>query len=150
MEKKAMGWVQYGDVNTDDGEYGGDIQVGKASHVRFTHTDMPGRLVTVYAYPTAPERSIETTEGTKTTFHGYKHDLDSVGIQVQTEFMVCDDIDDPGSTERWSDYRYQELDTRPYTRGDGDDRVKAAEVDALRWIERFDANRDIAWDGEPF
>lgn len=148
--EKGMGWVQYGDVQTDDGDYGGDIQIGKATHIRFTHRDLPGRLVTVMAYPVAPERSIETQEGTKTTFHGYKHDMGSVGIQVQTEFMICKNIDDPGGTEEWSDCQYEDLDTRPYNRGDDTDKIRAAEVDALTFIERFDANRSIAWDGERF
>lgn len=145
-----MGWVQHGDVQVDDGDYGGDTQIGKAAHVRFAHTDMPGRLVTVTAYPVAPEQSIETQEGSVTVFHGYRHDMDSVGVEAQTEFMICGNIDDPGSTEKWSDLRYEALDTQPYTRGDNDNKIKAAEVDALRFIERFDANRNIHWDGERF
>ncbi|MCP9209574.1 hypothetical protein [Streptomyces cucumeris] len=145
-----MGWVQYGDIQTDDGDYGGDIQIGKATHVRFIHTGMPGRLVTVTAYPVAPERSIETQEGSVVHFHGFESDMNAVGIQSQIELMICGDIDDPGSTEEWSDYLYENLDTRPYSRGDDETKVKAAEVDALRWVERFDANRDIHWDGERF
>lgn len=125
-----MGWIRYGDVMADDGHHT-DEQVGNAASVRFANPQIPGRLVTVYAYAHAPE----TEDG--------ELDMSGLGIQVVHEFMACDDIDEPGDTENWSDYTYEFLDTRPYN-GDAD----AAERDALAWIEAYDPAKYLFWDGE--
>lgn len=142
-----MGWVQSGTIWPDDGEPGGDEQIGKAASVRFVNPDLPGRRVTVYAYAHAPEKEIVTREGHVEIFHGYTSDMDSLGIQVQTWFEFDDnaagDADEWEPT--WSKEEYRSLDTRPYA-GDR----KAAEADALAWIRAFNVDRDIHWDGEMF
>lgn len=143
-----MGWALYGAPWTDDGDYS-PLQVGKASHIRFRHTDKPGRLLTVTAYPMAPEEEIKTREGSFEIFHGYQFDMDRLAVEVQTEFMICEDINDPGSTQEWGDYRHKTLDAAPYT-GSNDEKVRTAEADALKYIRRFNGERDIDWDGEQF
>lgn len=167
---KAMGgWFMHGGVGKDAGSVGGDDQIGRASDIRFAHFDMPGRLVTVSVYPSARELSLdETPECTHPSVllerisenvgrfaplppeHlACSYDMDSVGLRMQTEFMICSDIKDPGGTEEWCDYRYAELDTRPYT-GTVEEIIAAAETDALKVVRLFNADRDIAWDGQPF
>jgi hypothetical protein len=178
-EKNMSGWLMHGSVEKDGADVGGDEQIGKAPSIRFRHFDMPGVLVTVHVYPVAPEldldRQPECThdepEGWK-CLHGWddlhdgtggarcvcylppdhlkcSYDMDSVGLKMQTEFMICGDIDDPGSTEEWCDYRYDEPDTRPYT-GTVEEILAAAEADALKMVRQFNGERDIHWDGKPF
>lgn len=145
-----MGWQQHGVIWEDDGEHG-DEQVGKAASVRFVNPDLPGRRVTVYAYPHAPEKSIVTKEGSIETFHGFEHDMDSFGIESQVWFEI--DEDAPGDADdwdpTWSEIKYESLDTRPYS-GPAEQMIAEAEADALAWIRGFDPNRDIHWDGERF
>jgi hypothetical protein len=142
-----MGWVLHEEPWTDDGEYS-PLQVGKAAHIRFRHTDKPGRLLTMSAYPMAPEVEVVTHKDTVETFHGYKADMDKLAVEVHTEFMICDDIRDPGGTENWCDYRCKRLNTA-YSGIDGE-KVRAAEADALKFVRRFNGERDIDWDGERF
>ena len=143
-----MGWVLHGEPWTDDGEYS-PLQVGKAAHIRFRHASKPGRLLTVTAYPMAPEVEITTRKGSVETFHGYEFDMSKLVVEAQTEFMICDDINDPGGTESWCDYRCEALDADPYT-GSDDEKTRAAEADALKYVRRFNGERDIDWDGERF
>lgn len=138
----------HGEPWTDNGDYS-PLQVGKAAHVRFRHLDKPGRLLTVTAYPMAPEVSITTRKGSVETFHGYRFDMDQLAVETQTEFMICEDIGDPGGTESWSDYRYKTLTVAPRT-GSDNEKTRAAEADALAFIRRFNGERDIDWDGEQF
>jgi hypothetical protein len=85
-----MGWVQHGEIWSDDGEPGGDVQVGKAASIRFVDPDFPGRRVTVYAYPYAPEKAIVTVNGSIETFHGYTSDMNGFRIQAQAWFEADD------------------------------------------------------------
>jgi hypothetical protein len=147
-KEDGMGWVLHGAPWTDDGDHS-PLQVGRAAHIRFRHADKVGRLLTVTAYPKAPEREIVTREGSVETFHGYEFDMGQLAVEAQTEFMICDDINDPGGTENWCDYRYKVLDVDPYT-GSDDEKTRAAEGDALKYIRRFNGERDIDWDGERF
>jgi hypothetical protein len=146
-----MAWIQHGEIWPDDGNPGADEQLGKAASVRFVNPDLPGCRVTVYAYPHAPEKENTTREGSVETFHGFMADMDSFGIQAQTWFEIDEDADgdadewEPG----WSEIRYQSLDTRPYS-GLDEKMIADAETDALAWVTRFDANRDIHWDGKRF
>jgi len=145
-----MAWVQCGTVWDDDGEHS-DEQVGKAASVRFVNPDLPGRRVTVYAYPHAPEKSIVTKSGSIETFHGFEHDMDNFGIQSQVWFEIDEDAagDADDWEPSWSEIKYENLDTRPYS-GPAKKMIAEAERDALAWIMRFDASRDIHWDGERF
>jgi hypothetical protein len=117
-------WVQHGVIWPDDGTHS-DEQVGNAASVRFANPELPGRLLTVYAF-------------------GEMGESGEIDLKTMTEFMICRDLDDPGSTEEWCDYQYEELDHRPL-KG-----VADAQSVALGWVKSFDANRDIHWDGEPF
>lgn len=160
-----MGWIQHGEVWDDDGQHG-DTQIGKAASVRFFNPDLPGRLVTVYAFPSAPElgsdaplcshaRLIVKDLGNGVAQYAplpsehlrCSHDMDRVGVESLIEFMICEDLGDPGGTEEWSEYRYGPLDTRPYS-GTAEVMIAEAEQDALAWIMRYDADKFIAWDGE--
>jgi len=174
------GWHMHGSVSDDDGQPGGDEQIGKAPSIRFAHFDIPGVLITVHVYPVAPELTTDrmpdcthdepadwkckhgwdelhhgrSTESRCICYLPPEHmrcswDMDSVGLRMQTEFMICRDIDDPGSTEEWCDYEYNDLDTRPYT-GKVEEILAKAEADALKQVRMFNAERDIHWDGKPF
>jgi hypothetical protein len=146
----SMGWTQHGEIWEDDGEHG-DEQVGKAASVRFVNPDLPGRRVTVYAYPHAPEKSVVAKNGSIETFHGFEHDMDSFGIESQVWFEIDEgsagDADD--FEPQWSEIKYESLDTRPYS-GPAEKMIAEAERDALAWVKAFDANRNIHWDGKLF
>lgn len=124
-------WIRSGEIWADDGNPGGDEQVGKAASIRFVNPDLPGRMVTIYAYPHAPEGD----DG---------HDLENLGVDTATEYMICRDLEDPGSTEEWSTYQYGTLDTAPL-RAD----VSVAESVAYLWTSVRKGD-EIGWDGEPF
>lgn len=145
-----MGWQQHGVIWEDDGEHG-DEQAGKAASVRFVNPDLPGRRVTVYAYPHAPEKSIVTKEGTIETFHGFEHDMDNFGIESQVWFEIDEDAsgDADNWDPTWSEIKYKSLDTRLYS-GPAEKMIAEAEKDALAWIRSFNPNRNIHWDGERF
>lgn len=131
-----MGWILHGEPWTNNGDYS-PLQVGRAAHIRFRHTGKPGRLLTVTVYPMAPEVSVE------------RFDMDRVRVEAMTEYMICDDADDPGGTEKWCDYRHRELDTGSYT-GSDEEKVRAAEADALSHVHHLKSEPGITWDGEPF
>lgn len=78
-------------------DVGGDIQVTDAWDVRFRPVDEPSdglhALVTVYHY-------------------GVCRDDKQVGeywVQRQVEYMICTDPADPGDTEVWCDYDFDDL-----------------------------------------
>lgn len=102
------------------GDVGGDIQAGDSYSIRFHQDGDPCRLVTVYAYP-VQQRS-------------------RIGVEIQTEFMVCQDPRDPGSSELWSDAMYV---TDPHAF----DSIAAADRYARRLIEGYPSS-NIDWDGK--
>lgn len=118
---------------TDD--CGGDIQTGNIFSRRFTHTKLPGRLFEVIAYPIKGDGSTPTP------------DEDApIRLEVQTRMTVCRDVEEPGSTETWSDTEYSDLPER----FDHDfDSVKKAEAHARAMIRSFDLDRHIGWSGNP-
>lgn len=127
----ASPWAKHGCLFEDAGQYGGDVQVGKSYSRRFARADMPGRLVTVYAYPIEAE--------------GPGDDEKSITLEMQTELMVCRDVDDPGSTEVWSDIEYSDLPERfdvVFTS------VELAEQTARALIKSMEPHH-IGWDGYP-
>ncbi|SRR6266496_3703138 len=73
------------------GHAGGDIQAGDSYSVRYVRPDLPGSLITRTAYPVE-----------------YDHLPGEFVIQIQTEWLVCTDPRDPGGTEIWSDYAYDD------------------------------------------
>lgn len=127
-------WREQGSLFEDDGQPGGDAQSGKAYSRRFVHTKLPGRLFTVYAYPI-------TGDGTDD-----RHPEGVTRIEQQAEMMICRNIEDPGSTEVWSEYTYDDL-PEHFDRDCGD--IKSAERLAKLLIETFDPDRFIGWDGKP-
>lgn len=109
-----MAWERYGEIWDDDGQHT-DEQVGNAASARFVNPDLPGRLITVHAFPHAPEILNADCPHTPVLLESYgngvgrfapmpdehdgcTHDLDSLGVQAFTEFMICADVDDPGGT----------------------------------------------------
>jgi hypothetical protein len=104
------------------GAVDGDAQLDESFSVRFHHRDLPGALVT-YCYYAAVDLD----------------DLTTIYVEQQTEYLVCIDPADPGSTEVWSDYRYATVE-----RGFGS--VEAATAAARRAAEAHLAC-DERWSG---
>jgi hypothetical protein len=87
-------WVrdQRGGGVLPGGDVGGDTQLDESFSVRFHHRHQPGAMVT-FTYYAALDLD----------------DLTTISVERQTELLVCTDPADPGSTEVWSDYRYETL-----------------------------------------
>jgi hypothetical protein len=119
-------WVrdQRGGGVLPGGDVGGDAQLAESFSVRFWHRDRPGALVG-YRYYAALDLD----------------DLVTVYVERQTELLACTDPDDPGSTEVWSDYRYEAVQR-------GFASVEAATIAARRAAEAHLAC-DEAWSGLP-
>ncbi len=119
-------WVrdQTGGGVLPGGDVGGDAQLDESFSVRFHHRERPGALVTYRYYPALD-----------------LDDLVTVYVERQTELLVCTNPADPGSTEVWSDYRYEALQRRFAS-------VEAATVAARRAAEAHLAC-DEAWSGRP-
>jgi hypothetical protein len=148
-EEKRMGWIQHGEIWADDGQHT-DEQVGKAASVRFVNPELPGCRVTVYAYPSAPEKAVVTKDGTIETFHGFTHDMDGFKIETQVWFEI--DEDAPGDADEWnptfSGIQYAAIETGSYS-GTAEEMIAAAEEDALAWVRAYRPAR-IKWDGKRF
>jgi hypothetical protein len=88
----GLPWVrdQRGGGVLPGGDVGGDVQPAESFSVRFHHRDHPGALVT-YRYYAAIDLD----------------DLTTITVERQTELLACTDPADPGSTEVWSDCRYE-------------------------------------------
>lgn len=144
-------WIPDHQGAVDGGQIGGDVQLTNAWTVRFRLGD--GDV------PAAPRKGcgkelhslLEISFYGVTRLEGVYDDgiaKDSDGepiiwLIMQAEYMVCTDPDDPGSTERWCEYDYQDLDRFFGT-------VDAAETAARRLADSYTAElaeRDIAWDG---
>lgn len=124
------GWVEKGTI-LNAGDVSPDYQVGEAFNRRFYHPDKPGRLMTVSFYGVRVPNS-DLPEGFE------------YGIEKHTEYMICRDIEDPGSTEEWSEPAYDPIDG--YT---SLDTVEEAETEARKELEKLDAG-DLVWNGEEF
>lgn len=146
-----MGWIQHGEVWSDDGDVGGDTQLGKAASVRFVNPDHPTARVTVYAYASAPERPIEAKVGSIEVHMGYSADLGNLGIESQVWFEIDDDAkgDADEWDPTWSEIKYESLNSF-IGPGTDEQRKAVAEAAALAWVRSFNAERDIHWDGERF
>ncbi len=119
-------WVrdQRGGGVLPGGDVGGDAQLDESFSVRFHHRHRPGALVTVRYYAALD-----------------LDDLTTIYVERQTELLACTDPADPGSTEVWSDYRYEAV-----QRGFGS--VEAATAAAKQAAAAHMAC-DEDWSGQP-
>lgn len=128
-------WREDGVLCQDAGDAGGDNQWGVAASRRFIHTQLPGRVIDIIAYPirgdgTTPDPAPDAP----------------IRLEWQTWITVCRDVEEPGATEVWADVEYSDLPER----FDGDYRsVEAAEQGARALVRSFDPDRHIGWDGKP-
>lgn len=110
------------------GTVGGD-GAGEAVSVRYT-CEKPGSLTDVYWYVVDLRERNEADENDE-----YPWD-----VEEMTQFMVCTDPNDPGSTEVWSDYTYDNLSAVSYK----------TEADAIAERDRqVDTTAEYHWDGDP-
>jgi hypothetical protein len=121
-------WQPDGTGVTSGGDVGGDIQVGEDSYsVRYLRADMPGSMITITFYPVE-----------------YDECPGEYVVQRQTEWLVCEDPADPGGTEIWSEYEYDDLPTHD------SDTIAGAEREAQEYAEAaLGYASDHQWDGEP-
>ncbi len=106
------------------GDVGGDAQLDESFSVRFHHRHRPGAMVTYHYYAALD-----------------LDDLTTIYVERQTELLACADPADPGSTEEWSDYRYETVQR-------GFETVEAATAAAKRAAEGH-LVCDEAWPGQP-
>jgi hypothetical protein len=121
------------------GDTGGDYQDGEAWSVRFTRADLPGSLITVSVYA-----EINRRDGDAGRWRPADREYPT-SVTVQTEFLTCTDPADPGSTETWSDYTYDDPDVPGRYRYRASDARRAAR----RLAYRYAAGREPVpeWDG---
>jgi hypothetical protein len=125
----VKGWQPDGTGIVSNGDCGGDIQRGDSYSVRFRHPDLPNAIITCSAY------AAEDTDRNPGEFF----------LQVQTEWLICDDPAQPGDTEIWSDVTYDDEDGRIW------DTVGEAEQAARqRAAEELGDADSLEWDGEPW
>ena len=114
------------------GDVGGDIQASDSYDIRFVNPDLPRAVITVWVYPVADP-----------------DDGDFAGpftIEIQTEYTICDDPKDPGSTEEWADARYEDLPAKFAS-------LRAAEKAALAHARHYASGKRLParnWNGEVF
>lgn len=122
-------WRPHGTVSVA-GDIGGDIQAGEAYEKRFIHPKFAGRLVVVAVYPVFGDGS-----------NPMPPDVTVISLQVQIEYMICRDVDDPGSTEEWADYRYMSV---PLPAGSSLDQAQAL---CVPFLEAYNGT-NIVWNGD--
>jgi len=146
-------WIPDG-TGTLSGNYtiGGDYQITDGYSVRYHLADKSGNVkpradsegellhsmmeVSVYA---------EARFGSDGELEPDSEGNPVIWLAVCVERMVCTDLDDPGSTERWCDYEHTNLDIFFNTE-------EAAEVAARERAEKYAQDpelfrRDFSWDG---
>lgn len=103
-------WVEvYPHGVTDEGDIGGDIQAGTAWSRRFVQYVSATRLWAVItdSYYLAEcdhdedQRETDADGSPRCEYCGLVK-----WIQNQTEYIICRDFRDPGGTEEWADYEY--------------------------------------------
>lgn len=122
-------WQLVGGIE-DGGDIGGDVQASDAYSVRYHHTTNPKAMVTIGFYAAALDVSAAAAAGPYT-------------VQRQVEYMVCRDRRNPGGTEEWCDYTYDDLGRRDLT-------LDAATAKAREYAEQYAADTTgerIMWDG---
>lgn len=126
-----MTWLELGPMINDDGQMGGDTQIGAAPSRRFIHSVLPGRVVDMSAYPIRGDGS-DPMPAEDAPIH----------VQVQFNYVICRDLSDPGGTEMWADVRYDEPVHGPFRS------LKAAERRARAIVVGFVPD-PFLWDGDP-
>jgi hypothetical protein len=129
-------WRPDGTGVSGGGDVGGDIQAADSYDIRFIHPDLPRAVITVWVYPVVADEK------------QFDHDPPDgpFTIQIQTEYTICDDVRDPGSTEEWADARYEDLPAKYAS-------LRSAERDTARIADQFAAGKRLParnWDGEVF
>lgn len=105
-------WVETGSISYDDGDHLSELQIGPASSRRFTLDVGDGTyaVITASAYAIREYREVDD-EGRDTGHRDSEPSYDKyevfLDVEQQTEYIVCTDPDDPGSTELWSEYLYE-------------------------------------------
>lgn len=122
-------WRTHGAI-CEAGDIGGDIQVGGAVEKRYVNSAYPGRLVIVAICPIAGDGTDAMASLESDT-----------SLQVQIEYMICRDVDAPGDTEEWSDYRYMTIPLPPGTN------IRQAEALCTPFLELYNGT-NIVWNGE--
>jgi len=122
-------WHPDGTGVDSNGWCGGDIQRGDSYSVRLVRDDKPGSLLTI-------------------TFYAAEYDENpgEFDVQRQVEWLVCSDPADPGGTEIWSDYSYDDvsaivIDTEEEAEDEARERAEAVLADPSPYF---------GWDGEPW
>src|SRR3954451_13325556 len=88
-----MPWYQRKSGIQPGGDIGGEAQKTDSVSIRYHHTDRPDAVTTIYAYG-IPAISLSGS--------GY-------AVEIQAEFSICLDPDDPGGSELWSDAEFSRL-----------------------------------------
>jgi hypothetical protein len=131
--RKADGEPPDGDSPLAAGQVGGDIQAGDGWSIRYVPMDQPQdglyALVTVSVYPVAHWQINGLKPGEKPRW----------AWQQQIEYLVCTDIEDPGSTEEYSDVAYHDS-YYDYAS------LEEATVAAKAFFDDWSAG-DTTWDG---
>jgi hypothetical protein len=84
-------WEADGTGIQPGGDVGGGIQAGESFSVRYRRACVPLAMITRTAYPAEDEQ-----------WPG------EFFVQVQTEWLTFTDVGDPGGSETWSDYGYDD------------------------------------------
>jgi hypothetical protein len=149
-------------IMDDDGQPGGDRQIGKSPSVRYRLAANALAQVTVYAYPDAPEHHVDgmcTHEPVVLEHLGSgvgryapmtpehlacTHDLSAISVDTLTvaELFASEEDRENGNPE-WEHLETGTLDTSPAATHT----VEAAEAAALAWIKALDPERDLSWTG---
>lgn len=123
----VSGWKPDGTGIVSNGDCGGDIQRGDSYSVRYRNPGLPNAVITSTAY--AAE---------------YDSNPGDFFVQVQTEWVICNDPEHPGDTETWSDANYDDEAIIYNTAAE-------AEEAARQLAAEFpDDAESPEWDGEPW
>lgn len=121
------------------GTVGGD-GAGEAWSVRFGKRNPDGTyaLITSSYYTVDIAMRYESDDYSEDTPARFE-------VENQTEYLVCTDVGDPGSTEQWSDYTYDnDITVIAMLESDADANAKAHAARELRMFDAF-----YSWDGSP-
>ncbi|WP_285702144.1 hypothetical protein [Actinomadura sp. NBRC 104412] len=112
-------WKPDGSGVRPGGDVGGDVQATESHSVRYRHVRHRGAVVTVYVF-------------------GQSSDGRAFQVTTMTEHVVCDDVGDPGGTERWAEITYVT----------GPEKYSAKNIhQAVRRIAERHRPDQIQWDG---
>ena len=135
----------WGTLDTEpqrDGTVGGD-GAAECWSARWGKRNSDGTfaLITSYYYPVDMRERYGDDDEDQSRFGDTPFD-----VELQVEFLICTDPADPGSSETWSNYEYDNaLSLKGFpTLETADEAAKRLCVSAL---ENFD--RDFSWDGSP-